>query len=56
MAIVHTLLMDKKFERWLRKKHLEECSSCKKKGKAQLQDANLLALYLFREFYKEVFG
>ena len=48
--------MDKKFEKWLRKKHLEECAACKMEGKAKLQDTNLMALYLFREFYATLYN
>lgn len=44
--------MDKMFEKWLKDKHLKECSSCKKDGKAKLQDTNRVALNLFKEFYR----
>ena len=46
--------MDKKFEDWVRKKHLEKCSQCKKEGKTRLIDSDAYAVYLFKEFYREI--
>lgn len=38
------------FEKWLRDRHLKECAQCQKEGKARLQDCDLVALNLVKEF------
>lgn len=39
------------FKKFLEEKHLAECNSCKKAGKARITDCFVVALYLFKEFY-----
>ena len=48
--------LDKEFEEWMKKKHLEHCLQCRKEGKARLMDSDFLAVLHFREFYKQRTG
>lgn len=45
-------MLPEQFKQWLKEKHLKECAQCQKEGKARLQDTNLVAYWLFKEFYE----
>ena len=47
------MTLAEEFEQFLKEKHLKECAQCRREGKAILQDGNLVAILLFREFCKE---
>lgn len=47
-------MIAEQFEQWMRNKHLEECFSCRKEGKARLMDCNAMAVQFVREFEKEL--
>ncbi len=45
--------LDQKFEEWVRKKHMLNCSQCQKEGKSRLMDNEAVAVNLFKEFYNQ---
>ena len=39
------------FKEWLKQRHMSKCSECKDKGEGRIMDDEVVAYYLFKEFY-----